>query len=271
MKADLNIPSAIHHRGLDHSRTRLEHKAIASETFAAACQCFRPIEQRPLVASTREFSPRSGYSLRDGIEQLRLQSRQHSSALELRPRGWRSLDSRHWRSATDLHAWARRQRPPVRQREWMTRRFPKRSFREKNTEARWTPLISITSRRWNTQDGSGWRGRRTKIKHQNQTMQIKLGCYTNYLSIFAADDVETQTRSTFMNNNRSRFSAIKHKFSFISRDKRRRSSYLVISSWLTARGVPGGTAARTLVDAWRDEFLSEIVSDISVMNSLESR
>lgn len=102
-------------------------------------------------------------------------------------------------------------------------------------------------------------------------MQSKLGCYTNYLSIFAADDVEAQTRSTFMNNNRSRFSATKHKFSFISRDESRRSSYLVISSWLTARGVPGGTAARTLVDAWRDEFLSEIVSDISVMNSLESR
>lgn len=33
--------------------------------------------------------------------------------------------------------------------------------------------------------------------------------------------------------------------------------YLVMSSWLTARGVPGGTAAKILVDACREDELSK--------------
>lgn len=49
------------------------------------------------------------------------------------------------------------------------------------------------------------------------------------------------------------------KYSYI--EKSDRGTHLVISSVLTARGVPGGTAARTFVEAYRDpgsRLLSEI-------------
>lgn len=90
------------------------------------------------------------------------------------------------------------------------------------------------------------------------------------LAILAANDVEAQALGSLLDGDGARFSVgIDRVYIVCGNVETKRSvlSYLVISSVLTARGVPGGTAASTFVEAYREPGSKVVIRNCCVLCS----